>query len=167
MKIMFYRLVLLLLSVQTGFLVHAQETEQPDDTTTATANGTTKIDTLQVTPTGQPGKVEVKADERLKLATEFMGTPVNNEPIVKIKGYRVQVYFSNDKDLVNQQRADFMSQNPKIPVYVDYLAPNFRLRAGNFRTRLPAEKLQFEINTTFPDAIVIEDWIELPTLRIE
>jgi hypothetical protein len=147
-----------------GFGAMAQEAERLDD---STATGTQKIKTIDIPASGTKGEVDVKADGRLEAMSKFMGTPVGTEPTVKLRGFRLQLMFGNDKDIVSGARADFMAKYPKIPVYPDYLAPNFRLRVGDFKTRLQAEELQNMVREMFPDAIVVEEWIELPVLRTE
>lgn len=113
------------------------------------------------------GEVKVTKDERIQALTEFVATPQKNDPGVKLKGFRVQVFFDSDKDLVNQKRSDYLSQHRENAAYVDYLAPNFRLRVGNFRTRLQAQQWEHELINDFPDAIIVEDWIDLPELKKE
>jgi len=117
--------------------------------------------------TSKKGEVKVSQDERIPVLSEFVGTPQKNEPGVKIRGYRLQLFFNPDKDKVNQKRSDYLARHSDHPAYIDYLAPNFRLRAGNFRVKLQAQQWQDELKVDFPDAIIVEDWIELPELKTE
>ena len=57
-----------------------------------------------------------------------------------------------------------MSSNSRTRTYIDYKAPNFRLRVGNFRNKLEAQKLQHEIMKDFPNTLVISDSIDFPRL---
>lgn len=113
------------------------------------------------------GDVKVVKDEKIQKLTDFSGTPQKNEPAVKIKGFRVQLFFDSDKDIVNQKRSDYLARFSEHPAYIDYLQPNFRLRAGNFRTKLQAQFWANELILDFPDAIIVEDWIDLPALKKE
>lgn len=137
------------------------------DTTKTTTNTNEKIKTIDLNFNTKQGEVKVTKDERLQKLTDFVGTPQKNESSVKIKGYRVQIFFDSDKDQVNQKRADYLSRHSEQPAYVDYLQPNFRLRVGNFRTKLQAQKWQDELKIDFPDAIIVEDWVDLPQLQKE
>jgi len=47
---------------------------------------------------------------------------------------------------------------------MDYSAPNYRVRVGNFRTELEAEALKQELIGIFPTALVVADKIQLPEL---
>lgn len=124
-----------------------------------------KINSFNLDFKDKKGEVKVTKDERIQILTEFIGTPQKSDPGVKMKGYRVQIFFDSDKDLVNQKRSDYLAQHRENAPYVDYLAPNFRLRVGNFRTRLQAQAWEHELMVDFPDAIIVEDWIDLPELK--
>lgn len=126
---------------------------------------TGKIKGFDLDFTTKPGEAKVIKDERITNLTTWIGTPQKGSSTVQIRGYRVQLIFDSDKDKVNGSRAQYLSQYSKNPAYVDYLQPNFRLRVGNFRTRLQAEQWAHEIAGSFPDAVIVEDWIELPDLK--
>ena len=80
-------------------------------------------------------------------------------------GYRLQIFYDQEKSSVNQKKADYLARYKEQPAYINYKAPNFRLRVGDFRTRLQAESFMNEIKVDWPDAIVVEDDIELPRLE--
>jgi hypothetical protein len=124
-----------------------------------------KIKGFDLNFNAKPGEVKVVKDERITNLTTWIGTPQKGSSTVQIRGYRVQLIFDSDKDKVNGSRAQYLSQYNENPAYVDYLQPNFRLRVGNFRTRLQAEAWTHEIVNSFPDAVIVEDWIELPELK--
>ncbi|MFZ5551861.1 MAG: SPOR domain-containing protein [Bacteroidota bacterium] len=110
------------------------------------------------------GNVSVSKDGRLDGLTAFTGTPQNGKPTVTMKGFRIQAFFDPDKTNVNQKRADYLAQFDEHPAYIDFLAPNFRLRIGDFRTKQDAEGWRDKIKVLFPDAIIVMDDIELPKL---
>jgi len=164
--------LLTLLFVVTCFVVKAQEHKwnifpgTDDSTKTQVAKGE-KITGFQLDFNAKPGEIKVQQDTRIDKITQFIGEPQGASPNVKIKGFRVQLFFDTDKDVVNQKRADYLGRYNDKPAYVDYLQPNFRLRVGNFRTKLQAQKWQDEVKNDFPDAIIVEDWIDLPDLKTE
>lgn len=110
------------------------------------------------------GVVKVYSDPRIDQLTGHIGTPQNGKPTVTMKGYRIQAFFDQDKVIVNQKRAEYISSFREQPAYIDYLAPNFRLRIGDFRTKLDAIAYQEKIKSLFPDAVIVMDDIELPPL---
>ena len=108
------------------------------------------------------GKVNVKKDERIDKVSEEMSGGDANKP--KIRGYRIQVVSSSTKSESDGARGRFVKLYPKHKTYINYKPPNYRLRVGNFRTKLDAEKFQNEIKELFPNTLIISDWIELPNL---
>jgi hypothetical protein len=82
----------------------------------------------------------------------------------KMKGYRVQIHFGPEKGKALDVKSKFMSQNHNTPAYLDYQQPYFKIRVGDFRTKLEAYKFLQEINSDFPGAFIVSDEIELPPL---
>ncbi len=80
----------------------------------------------------------------------------------QILGYRVQICFDSDKNLVDQMRAKFISQYPKIDTYITFDAPNFNLKVGDFRTQIEAEKLKEKIIADYSITIIHKELINLP-----
>jgi hypothetical protein len=80
-----------------------------------------------------------------------------------LKGYRVQIYLG-DRDKAEELRRSFLMKHPDIPAYLSYLAPNFRVRVGDQRDRLTAEKMREDLRAEFPGLYVVPDEIELPRL---
>jgi len=112
----------------------------------------------------QKGKVTLHQDARIDKISEFVRSGEESVEGVKIDGYRIVIYFDQDKTLVAQQKASFLARYNEHEAYVDYVAPNYRVRVGNFRTQLEAEALKSELLAYFPTAVVVEDKIQLPPL---
>lgn len=110
------------------------------------------------------GKVTLHQDARIDKLSEFVKTGEGTVEGVKIDGYRIVIFFDQDKSVVAQQKANFLARYSGHKAYIDYKAPNYRVRVGNFRTRLEAEALKDELLVYFPTAVVVEDKIQLPEL---
>lgn len=113
---------------------------------------------------GRKGKVTLHQDARIEKLGEFVRNGEESVEGVKIDGYRIVIFFDQDKSVVSQQKANFMARYNDHKAYIDYVAPNYRVRVGNFRTRLEAEGLKAELLVYFPTAVVVEDKIQLPAL---
>lgn len=111
------------------------------------------------------GTVTFHQDERIDKLEKFVRADEESLDGVLIDGFRVLIYFDQDKTNSEQQKAHFMSIYEDHKAYVDYMAPNYRVRVGNFRTRLEAEKIKQEILMIFPTAVVVEDKIQLPVIE--
>jgi hypothetical protein len=85
-----------------------------------------------------------------------------------IPGFRIQVFFdsgSNSSDRARSVKEGFNLLFPDIPAYVSWKAPNYRVRVGDFRTRLEAEKALQIITIDYPNAWVIKDEINFPVIN--
>lgn len=84
------------------------------------------------------------------------------DKVDKIDGYRIQITaFSgnNSRNRAEGEKAAFKSNFPGISVYLTYTEPYFKLRAGNYYTRLEAYKDLKRIQLTYPNAYIVPDKI--------
>ncbi len=72
-----------------------------------------------------------------------------------IDGYRIQLFYGSENG-VNSARNKFRALFPNTATYVDYESPEWKVRVGNYKTRLEADRALQEIILNFGDAIVIE-----------
>jgi hypothetical protein len=87
--------------------------------------------------------------------------------IKKIEGFRIQITsFSgvNSKTLIENTTEQFKQNFSNTPYSITYFEPNFRLRVGNYRTKLEAYKALQKIAPLFPGAFVIKDQIDFKDL---
>ena len=80
----------------------------------------------------------------------------------EIDGYRIQIAAvtgTNSKSTAESERYLFMSRHPSIPAYISFKEPYFRIRVGNFTTRLEAYFALQEIKSSYPNAYIIPDKI--------
>ena len=82
-----------------------------------------------------------------------------------MNGYRVQIYFGSVRQKAAEVKMDFASKHPEIASYLTYTAPNFKVRAGDFRTRLEAQKLFKTIEGQYPTCFIVPDEINLPVMK--
>jgi len=77
----------------------------------------------------------------------------------KPNGYRVQIFFGK-RDDARDKKVEFLKKYPEVGAYISYLAPNFRLRVGDFRTKIACEEFKREISQDFPASYIVKDKIE-------
>lgn len=85
-------------------------------------------------------------------------------------GFRVQLFSGSGTEArqqANNLRIEFMANNPDIPAYLIYQAPNFKVRVGDCRTELEATRLQRQLAYSYPGGFVSRDLIKFPRLPIE
>ncbi len=82
-----------------------------------------------------------------------------------LNGFRVQIFMEVGNDAIEHaetKKREFQSQFRGIPVYLSYGQPYYRLRVGDFRTRVEAEKCLRMIKGRFTNAFVTADVIFSP-----
>jgi hypothetical protein len=88
-----------------------------------------------------------------------------------IEGYRIQIYASsnrNAREESNKARAEFINLFPDIVSYPLYAEPGyFKVRVGDFRTKIEATRLFQIISKEFPGAYIVPDVINFPDLNIK
>jgi len=108
------------------------------------------------------GKVEVVKDPRIDTLAARRAELNKSVGIGQLMGFRVQLYSGSvRKDAYNLQ-ARFQQDFPDIRTYVSYNDPNFKVRAGDFRTRIEAEKFQEQLKRTYEGTFIVTDKINTP-----
>ncbi len=90
-----------------------------------------------------------------------------NQKAKGFQGYRIQVYFGSGNEAkakAQQLRTELKSSFPQYDNYLIYETPFFKVRIGDFRTKMEAYKLFKEIQTQYPSAFIVEDLISFPSL---
>jgi hypothetical protein len=82
-----------------------------------------------------------------------------------IPGFRVQIYFGSVRQKAAEVKQEFSWKHPDVPAYLTYMAPNFKVRVGDFRTRLEAQGFLKAIDGQYPTSFIVQDEIRLPALR--
>lgn len=86
-----------------------------------------------------------------------------------IDGYRVQIFMELGNDALRHAdsvREVFMKKYPDVPIYLMFGQPYYRLRVGDFRTRLEAENMYQRLKKKYRNAFVTADRIELPYIAL-
>lgn len=78
-------------------------------------------------------------------------------------GYRVQIYNGRKAQLL-QKKSEFLGTFPDVQTYTLYDAPEYKLQAGDFRTRLEAEKFLREVVSNYGSGFVVRTMIKPPEL---
>lgn len=97
-------------------------------------------------------------------ASELLDKHIEYNDRAKERGYRVQIFFGADKDQAKAAKARFLGRYSKTAAYEVYEVPNFKVRVGDFRSRLDAYKFLKEIQGDFSGAFIVESEIEMPAI---
>lgn len=77
-------------------------------------------------------------------------------------GYRIQIYSgSNRREAYNIQDR-FQNEYPGVRTYITYRSPNFKVHAGDFRTRMEAEKMARDLRDGYSSVFIMAERINPP-----
>jgi hypothetical protein len=114
------------------------------------------------------GNIIVEGDGRIEdLENRYKSI---NEKEQKINGYRIQIFSNSGAESYEQAtevQTEFLKIYPEVKSYVVHQKPRFKVRIGDYRTRLDAERFYLEIKENFPDAFIVRDRINFPVLDVE
>lgn len=73
-------------------------------------------------------------------------------------GYRIQIFFggSTDREKAFKIKEEFLELFPDERAYVVYTAPDFRVRVGNFRTKLESIELYKACSEFYPNCYPVK-----------
>jgi len=111
------------------------------------------------------GKVEVIKDPLID--TLIARRPTLNRTNLNtgeetVNGYRVQIFFGSSRQAAYAAQEKFREEYPDLRTYITYVEPNFKVQAGDFRTRLEAEKLRNDLTQMFSTMFIISGKINPP-----
>lgn len=76
-----------------------------------------------------------------------------------IDGFRIQLTAVSTKNAAQNVYDEFLRDYPGMYAYLSYLEPTFRVRVGNFKTRLEAYRFLLKVRVQFPGAFITKDQI--------
>jgi len=109
------------------------------------------------------GSLNVSQDSRIDDLIEKQGKLYAIDSTMS--GFRVQIFMEVGNDAIEHAettKKEFERQFKGIPVYLSYGQPYYRLRVGDFRSRVEAEKCLREIRGRYTNAFVTADNIYPP-----
>ncbi len=111
------------------------------------------------------GKVEVIKDPRIdtliarRFSLEKGTTKAKASNKYSSNGYRVQIFSGWDRKSAYDAQARFQNRYPDMRTYIIYKDPYFKVNAGDFRTRLEAERLMQQLKGSFTSLFIIAEKI--------
>ena len=100
-----------------------------------------------------------RIDSLIKKRIELnRGVSQSGTPLVLI-GYRVQIFFGPNRKEVYDAQARFKALYPEYNTYISYTQPNYRLKVGDFRTRMEAQQLMNTLRPIFPTLFIFQERI--------
>jgi hypothetical protein len=109
------------------------------------------------------GSVKIKGDN-IYLDSLIDKNIAQNKINKTISGYRIQLFSGNERINANNIKTKFLRLYPEQTAYLSYQQPYFKIRVGDFRSRLEAKLFYNKIKDEFSESIIIQDKINFPKL---
>ena len=103
----------------------------------------------------------VEADSAALPVTEKLNTVLdtaaayNRANIKYIDGFTIQVYGGNNRALAKDYQLDIIRNFPEVESKMVFEQPNYKVRMGQYYTRLEAQEFFTRVRSVFPKAILI------------
>lgn len=104
---------------------------------------------------------DIRVDDLLKLHIAY------NAAFPVMTGYRIQLFMESGNTALEKAEEvteKFEGKYDNVPAYITFGEPYYRVRIGDFRTRLEAIKFLDMIQRNYPQAWVVKDKIYFPLL---
>lgn len=85
-----------------------------------------------------------------------------------LTGWRIQIFFdsgANSKKKASDALRLFNERYPETDAYLSFKEPYYRVRVGDFRTRLEAEGFLRKVQAQYPNAFATNDYINPPPIE--
>lgn len=100
------------------------------------------------------GNIKVVKDSRIDILIRKQ-IYINNLAIRNQPGFRVQVLTTNKRNAALDAKAKVMQLYPEHRSYVDFEAPYFKVRIGDFKTRDEATELRNKLSDLFSGGVFV------------
>lgn len=97
----------------------------------------------------QEGVVTLEQDSDISTLLEY------KKDLKTVELYKIQVYQGN-RDSAENAKADFNNTYNEWPVEMVFETPNYKIWAGNFRSRIEADKALLIIKKNYMNAFVFQ-----------
>ena len=106
-----------------------------------------------LTTFSQNGKITIDGDPRID-SLMIQQTKINNQKD-GISGYRIQIKNTTTQKDANTLRTQFSRDFPELKSYLRYNAPYYKIRIGDYLTKLEAQKDLIKIKKKYKGAYPI------------
>jgi len=106
--------------------------------------------------------VQIQSDA--KLDTLINRNIEMNKEANSIQGFRIQIFFGSERKNATDAKNKVLQMFPSTDVYLIYQQPYFKVRVGDYRTKLEAHHMFKELLPLFDKIFIVPDKINLPKL---
>lgn len=108
-----------------------------------------------------PGTIDLNTDPRVKGLLRRYGQYCDKNR--NITGWRIQIFMAsglNSKEKATKEMVTFLQKYPDMSAYHVSQPPHYKVRVGDFRTKLEATRALRDIQKQYPDCFIVRDEID-------
>ncbi len=106
-------------------------------------------------------QITIHVDQRVETTVAFEQKKANQVKISKT-GYRIQICFDTQIQVVKKARTKFSNQFPTIGTYMSFEPPHYNLVVGDFQTLAEAKAIQRMIFGQFTISTIQTSYVNPP-----
>jgi hypothetical protein len=111
---------------------------------------------LPMTLAGQ-GRLDIDKPDALRILQEERMKERMKSDSKTLEGYRVLLYFSEDRSAAERVRSRFINEySENFNCDLEWDEPKFKVYAGSFITRAEAVELLYFVREKFPNAMIVK-----------
>ncbi len=121
---------------------------------------------LALPTNSQVGSIEINKDSSAEQALTKINAHHSSQSVM---GYRIGIFFDNGQDARSKatEARDEFSSHFRVPVYISYQSPYYKVSAGDCLTEEEAIMLFERIRPLFPNAYVMREKMQLSSFIID
>lgn len=104
-------------------------------------------------------KIPKQVNSQVDVALDSIA--VHNKTVRYSSGYRIQVFVSNDRKEVDEAKSYIYQNFPELSTYLTFSQPTYKLKTGDFTSRLDAERYYSTIRQRYSMAMIISEKIDI------
>jgi hypothetical protein len=97
--------------------------------------------------------------------TLLQKTLEKNKETHSFSGYRIQIFQTTDRKKAFEIKKELISIFPDEFVVLIFNEPNYKIRLGNYRNKIEAQKMYHVLMKMYPQTFVIPDKIDIEELN--
>ena len=109
----------------------------------------------------QTGTVRIIADTQM---VHDIKPAVVTEDEPQMNGYRIQVYGGTEREAAQKLKNE-IGMNCGLRTYMIYESPYFKVRVGDFRSRMEAQQMLHALKKNYTSILLVPGSINLPALK--
>ncbi len=116
-------------------------------------------DTAKITQ--ERKKAELLPTRNVNEKVDFVLDSINRFNVTRkfIEGYTIQIYSGQKREDAMNAKKQMIADASDLTAELEYNQPKFRVRVGNYFSRLEAQKDLLRLKRTFPNAILVPEKI--------